>query len=98
MHIRSVSMDSAQKGLDKWDSNKDVWELYNIKEDFSQFNNLAEQNPEKLKELQAIFSQQAKENLDWPIGALASACGYIRKMRLLHLIPRGCLLKHHPHA
>lgn len=59
----------AQPGLDKWDSNKDVWELYNIKEDFSQFNNLATQNPEKLKELQAIFSAQAKENLDWPIGA-----------------------------
>ncbi len=59
----------AQPGLDKWDSKNDVWELYNIKEDFSQFNNLAEQNPDKLKELQAIFTEQAKENLDWPIGA-----------------------------
>lgn len=60
---------SAQTGLDKWDSKKDVWELYNIKEDFSQFNNLAEENPEKLKELQALFKEQAKDNLDWPIGA-----------------------------
>ncbi len=59
----------AQPGLDKWDSKADVWELYNIKEDFSQFNNLADKNPEKLKELQAIFSEQAKDNLDWPIGA-----------------------------
>jgi len=59
----------AQPGLDKWDSKNDIWELYNIKEDFSQFNNLAEQNPDKLKELQGIFSEQAKVNLDWPIGA-----------------------------
>ena len=30
----------------------DVWELYNVNEDFSQANNLAKQNPAKLKELQ----------------------------------------------
>ena len=59
----------AQPGLDKWDSKKDVWELYNIKEDFTQFNNLADKNPEKLKELQAVFLEQAKENKDFPIGA-----------------------------
>lgn len=59
----------AQPGLDKWDSSKDVWELYNLKEDFTQYNNLAEKNPEKLKELQEEFSKQAKDNLDWPIGA-----------------------------
>ena len=40
-----------------------------MKEDFTQFNNLAEKNPEKLKELQEEFSKQAKDNLDWPIGA-----------------------------
>jgi arylsulfatase A-like enzyme len=59
----------AQPGLDKWDSTKDVWELYNIKEDFSQFNNLAAKNPEKLKELQGIYSQEAKDNLAFPEGA-----------------------------
>src|SRR6516164_8811619 len=31
------------------------WELYNINEDFSQAHNLAETNPDKLKELQAAF-------------------------------------------
>jgi arylsulfatase A-like enzyme len=59
----------AQPGLDKWDSKKDEWELYNIKEDFSQFNDLAKKHPEKLKELQAIFIEQAKDNQDFPIGA-----------------------------
>ena len=30
----------------------DVWELYNVDEDFSEANNLAAKNPAKLKELQ----------------------------------------------
>ena len=30
---------------------EDVWELYNVNEDFSQANNLAEKYPEKLEEL-----------------------------------------------
>lgn len=59
----------AQPGLAQWDSTKDVWELYNINDDYSQFNNLATKNPAKLKELQAIYSQQAKDNKDYPIGA-----------------------------
>jgi arylsulfatase len=38
----------------------DDWELYNINDDFSQFNDLAASNPEKLKELQALFEKEAK--------------------------------------
>ena len=37
----------------------DVWELYNVDEDFSQANNLAKKHPEKLKELQAVFMKEA---------------------------------------
>ncbi len=59
----------GQKGLDKWDSDKDVWELYNLKEDFSQANDLASKEPERLKKMQALFLEQAKENQDFPIGA-----------------------------
>ena len=33
----------------------DVWELYNVDEDFCEANNLAAKNPGKLKELQEIF-------------------------------------------
>ena len=36
------------------------WELYNIAEDYSEYNDLSAQNPEKLKELQALFMDQAK--------------------------------------
>jgi arylsulfatase len=45
----------------------DVWELYNVDEDFSQANNLAAKNPEKLKELQAIFLKEAIRNHVLPI-------------------------------
>jgi arylsulfatase len=37
----------------------DIWELYNVNEDFSQANNLAEKNPEKLEELKKKFMEEA---------------------------------------
>jgi arylsulfatase len=37
------------------------WELYNIKDDPTQFNDLAAQMPDKVKELQAIFDSEAKK-------------------------------------
>jgi arylsulfatase A-like enzyme len=47
--------------------NEDVWELYNVNDDFSQANNLAASNPGKLKELQEIFKQEAIKNHVFPI-------------------------------
>ncbi len=46
---------------------KDVWELYNVNEDFSEANNLAESNPAKLKELQEVFRTEAIKNHVYPI-------------------------------
>ena len=43
------------------------WELYNIKEDYSQFNDLAAKMPEKLKEMQKIFDQEAKKYQVYPL-------------------------------
>jgi arylsulfatase A-like enzyme len=45
----------------------DVWELYNVDEDFSQANDLAQQNPTKLAELQALFMKEAERNHVLPI-------------------------------
>jgi arylsulfatase A-like enzyme len=45
----------------------DVWELYKVDEDFSQANNLAAQNPTKLKELQDLFLKEAERNFVLPI-------------------------------
>ena len=47
--------------------NEDVWELYNINEDFSEANDLAATNPAKLKELQNIFNREAIKNHVFPI-------------------------------
>lgn len=45
----------------------DVWELYNVNEDFSEANDLAAKNPEKLKELQEVFFREATKNHVFPI-------------------------------
>jgi arylsulfatase len=55
--------------LAKWDSATDEWELFNIKEDFSQADNLAAAHPEKLAELQKDFLALAEDNHAFPIGA-----------------------------
>lgn len=46
---------------------EDIWELYNTSEDFSLANNLAEQNPEKLKEMQDLFMAEAEKYHVLPI-------------------------------
>jgi arylsulfatase len=46
---------------------QDRWELYNVAEDFSQANDLAAQNPQKLKELQDLFTQEAIRNHVFPL-------------------------------
>jgi hypothetical protein len=43
------------------------WELYNVAQDFSQSNNLAKQNPEKLEELKALFLIEAAKHNVLPI-------------------------------
>jgi arylsulfatase len=45
----------------------DKWELYNVDADFSQADDLAAQNPEKLKELQDLFLKEAERNHVLPI-------------------------------
>ncbi len=46
---------------------QDKWELYNVAEDFSQANDLAAQNPAKLKELQDLFVKEAIRNHVFPL-------------------------------
>jgi arylsulfatase A-like enzyme len=41
------------------DINDYKWELYNIAEDYSQYNDLAATNPDKLKQMQALFLTEA---------------------------------------
>ncbi|WP_197529716.1 arylsulfatase [Botrimarina mediterranea] len=53
----------------QWDSATDEWELYNLREDFSQANDLADKEPEKLAELKKEFLTLAADNQAFPIGA-----------------------------
>lgn len=56
-----------------WDVNvvkpfdDDVWELYNVEEDFSESNDLAEKHPEKLQELVKIFDEEAWKYNVYPL-------------------------------
>jgi len=50
-----------------YDPEKDVWELYNLKEDFSQAKNLAKENPEKLKDLIDTWWKEAERNHALPL-------------------------------
>ncbi|MGC4231830.1 MAG: arylsulfatase [Niabella sp.] len=45
----------------------DVWELYNLNEDFNERIDLAKKFPEKLKELQAVFDEEAKKYNVYPL-------------------------------
>lgn len=60
---------TVSPGLATWDSRQDVWELYNLKADFSQAANLAAQEPQRLAAMKLRFLDEAKENKVFPIGA-----------------------------
>jgi arylsulfatase A-like enzyme len=49
------------------DFSKDKWELYNLREDFGQANDLAAKEPKKLEEMKALFHQEALKNNVYPL-------------------------------
>ena len=57
-----IGKDSVERNFDK-----DVWELYNLNDDFNERNDLAKKNPEKLKELQQYFDVTAKKYNIYPL-------------------------------
>lgn len=61
----------------KPDFSKDKWELYNIDRDFTQARDLADQYPERLKALQALFDREAKANQVYPMqdGCIVKTAG-----------------------
>jgi arylsulfatase len=57
---------SGSPGANKpFDEN--VWELYNLNEDFNERINLAKKHPEKVAELRALFDEQAKKYDLYPL-------------------------------
>ena len=60
---------TVSPGLATWDANKDVWELYNLKTDFSEADDLAAREPERLAEMKQLFLKEAEANKVFPVGA-----------------------------
>ena len=56
------------KGIKEWSPLTDKWELYHIDEDWSQANDLAATNPQKLEEMKALFLIESTKNKNLPIG------------------------------
>lgn len=52
---------------ENWDPDKAAWELYKVDEDFSQANDLAKDNPVKLRELQDLWWAEASRYSVLPI-------------------------------
>lgn len=53
---RAPSQTGKQKPLED-----DVWDLYNVKEDFSLVNNLADEYPERVAAMEATFMEEAEK-------------------------------------
>jgi arylsulfatase len=53
--------------------NNQVLELYDLNTDFSQSNNIADKNPEKLKEMKKLFIEEAKKYQVFPMDASMAA-------------------------
>ena len=56
------------KGELLWNPDNDPWELYNLNEDWTQANDLAAKNPQKLAEMKELFLTEFAKNQGYPIG------------------------------
>ena len=59
-HLSGIA--SAKKPFDE-----NAWELYNLNDDYTERLNLAQQDPEKLQALKALFEQQAQSHNLYPL-------------------------------
>jgi arylsulfatase len=61
----------------KWNPDQDKCELYNLDEDFSQADNVADKYPDKVRELTALFWSEAEKYQVLPLlGELAAVWGF----------------------
>ena len=65
-----------------WDADRDVgWELYDLSTDFSQAHDVASQHPDKVRELQDLWWQEAERNRVLPLmGGVAVMFGILPPM------------------
>lgn len=51
-----------------WSPDQDTWQLYDLRNDFSQATDVAAAHPDKVAEMKKLFLQQAEANYVFPIG------------------------------
>jgi arylsulfatase len=56
------------EGIATWTPDNDRWELYHLDEDWSQADDLAEQQPDKLAQMREMFAIEAARNSVLPVG------------------------------
>jgi arylsulfatase len=56
------------KGILEWTPDQDTWEIYNLEEDWSQANDLADKMPEKLGQLKEYFAMAYAMNKGLSVG------------------------------
>lgn len=54
--------------LKDWNADDDIWELYDLTKDFTQFENFADREPERLAKIKELFLEEAKANKALTIG------------------------------
>ncbi len=67
----------------------DVWELYHVAADFSECHDVADQHPDKLAELQALWWSEAEQNLVLPLNNQPGRFGDRRFRRERHVFYPG---------
>ncbi|WP_218932805.1 arylsulfatase [Roseimaritima multifibrata] len=55
-------------GIKEWNPANDKWQLYNLNEDWTQANDLADKMPAKLEEMKKLFLIELTENQGLPVG------------------------------
>lgn len=55
-------------GIREWTPDQDVWELYDLDNDWTQANDLADQEPDKLVQMREVFAMEAARNSVYPVG------------------------------
>ncbi|MDT7681117.1 MAG: hypothetical protein QOG57_1427 [Pseudonocardiales bacterium] len=55
-------------GIHDWTPDQDVWELYNLDQDWAQAHDLAAEQPDKLAQMKETFSIEAARNSVYPVG------------------------------
>lgn len=61
-------MPGIPAGIKEWNPANDKWQLYNLNEDWTQANDLADEMPKKLAEMKKLFLTEFTENHGLPVG------------------------------